>query len=74
MANIATPITQRQIEILSLARDGLTVKEIAARLGNSPFTVRNILNDTLARLGAANTTQAVIIALRCKHIRLTKIF
>lgn len=70
MSGIAGTITPRQVEVLALMRDGLTIKEAAARLDISPFTVRNLTNDAIIRLGASNGAHAIVIAMRCGYITL----
>lgn len=53
------PLTPREIEVLRLLREGLTAVEIADRLAITPRTTRAHIEAIKARLGAANTTQAV---------------
>lgn len=72
MTPVASNITTRQIQILTLMRDGATAKQAAGALNISEFTVRTMLADALDRLGALNTTQAVIIACRCGYITIRK--
>lgn len=65
-------LTPRQIEVLRLAADGLSHREIARELVISPRTVKNIvsgpanyLNKGLLRaLGAKNLAHAVAIGFR----------
>ena len=72
MSLIALNLTDRQKEILTLARDGLTYKEIAAELEIANETVRGHLAEIRQRLNALNTTQAVTIAIRCRYIPLKR--
>lgn len=53
------PLTPREVEVLRLLREGLTAVEIADRLAITPRTTRAHIEAIKARLGAANTTQAV---------------
>ena len=62
-----TPLTTRQQEILNCVRDGLTNKGIANALNISPETVNEHLHAIFKKLGAANRSEAISIALR-KHL------
>jgi DNA-binding CsgD family transcriptional regulator len=57
-------LTRRETEVLAMAADGLTDKEIAARLGLARSTVSNEMSTILLKLDAANRAQAVAIAVR----------
>lgn len=52
-------LTVRQVEVVSLARDGLTNREIADRLFVSPKTVEHHMSAILAKLGVGNRREAV---------------
>ena len=54
--------------MLTLLAQGLQLEEIAARLGIGPETVRTHLRKATERLGAANRTHAVAIAIRRRLI------
>jgi two-component system response regulator DesR len=56
------PLSDRERAILQRAGDGRTSAEIAAELRLSEGTVRNYLSDAIAKLGAANRTDAARIA------------
>ena len=60
-------LTARQQEILQSLTTGLTNKEIAQQLGIRRDSVEDHINTLFAKLGAANRTEAVAIALR-KHL------
>lgn len=60
-------LTPRQAEILGEMARGLTNKEIAAALACSPESVKDRINSICTKLGAANRSEAVSIALR-KHL------
>ena len=61
------PLSPRQSEILESVVRGLTNKDIAKLLGISAPMVNEHLNTLFAKIGAANRTEAVAIALR-KHL------
>lgn len=52
------PLTDRERDVLRLAEEGLSNKDIAGRLGLSAGTVRNYLSDAAGKLGAANRVEA----------------
>jgi DNA-binding NarL/FixJ family response regulator len=56
-------LPDRQCQVLTLAAQGLTNLEIAQQLYLSPHTVPEYLRLIRERLGAANTTHAVAIAI-----------
>lgn len=56
------PLSERERQILQRAGDGRTSAEIAADLRLSEGTVRNYLSEAIAKLGAANRTDAARIA------------
>lgn len=57
-------LTPRQVEVLRLAAQGLSNKEIGERLGTASGTVKIHIQNILDKLGAADRTHAVTIALR----------
>lgn len=57
-------LTPREIEVLKLASEGHSHKQIAKRLSYSEQTSKNQLNSIRRKLNANNTTQAVVLALR----------
>jgi len=61
-------LTDREREVLELLADGLQLDEIANRLGIGSETVRTHLHNATGKLGAANRTHAVAIAIRQKLI------
>jgi transcriptional regulator EpsA len=56
-------ITEREREILSWVRDGLSNQQIGEKLGISALTVKNHIQKILRKLGAANRAQAVAKAM-----------
>ena len=57
-------LTQREHEVLQLAADGLSNKEIAARLAISEKTAKNHTANIFSKLQVNDRTQAVVLALR----------
>jgi DNA-binding NarL/FixJ family response regulator len=58
------PLTAREIQVLELLAEGLPNKTIAARLGISDQTVKFHVASISGKLGAANRTAAVRLAVR----------
>lgn len=59
---LAPELTEREREVLNLMADGLTNRQIAARLNISTNTVNSHVRNILSKLGAANRTEAVVTA------------
>lgn len=57
-------LTQRERQILSLLADGLGNKQIAARLGISPSTVKTHLEVVFEKLEVGSRAEAVGVAVR----------
>jgi len=57
-----SPLTERETEVLREARDGSSVAVIAKRLYLSQGTVRNHLSAAIGKTGAANRSEAAVIA------------
>src|SRR5439155_6617810 len=57
-------ITPREREVLRLLAEGLTNREIGERLFLSPDTVKDYVREIIGKLGAADRTQAAVIAIR----------
>jgi two-component system response regulator DesR len=62
LAEGANPLTERERDVLRVAREGLRVAEIAARVHLSPGTVRNYLSSAIGKTGAATSAQAAQVA------------
>lgn len=60
----AEPLTEREIEVLTLLSEGLSNKGIAARLTISDQTVKFHVASILGKLGAHTRTEAVHRAMR----------
>lgn len=66
----AVTLSARQIEILNLAAQGLTYKEIAVQLSLSEHTVKYHMGEILERLHLKNREQVVTYALRTGLVHL----
>jgi len=58
-SGIRATLTDRELEILELVSRGLTVKQVASRLGLSPRTVETHIAKLYRKLGVRNRVQAV---------------
>ena len=61
---LGSDLTPREREVLALLVDGKTNREIAQQLVISPSTARLHVSNILAKLGAANRTEAATLALQ----------
>lgn len=66
----STALSEREKEVLFLAGDGLTDKEIARKLNIGPKTVRTYWDRMRAKLGAASRTEVLAKALQSAHDQL----
>jgi DNA-binding NarL/FixJ family response regulator len=64
------PLTPREEEVLHLLVEGLSNKEIGARLHLSEGTVKNYVSAIIAKLQANDRTHAVVTALRRGLVKL----
>ncbi|MEA2553117.1 MAG: hypothetical protein QOJ65_1293 [Fimbriimonadaceae bacterium] len=67
----STALSEREKEVLFLAGDGLTDKEIARKLNIGPKTVRTYWDRMRAKLGAASRTEVLAKALQSAHDQLS---
>ena len=61
---VQEPLSSQQIVILRLVAQGLSSREIAARLYLSENTVKGYVQEILHRLGVKNRTEAVMVAVK----------
>ncbi|MGE5139992.1 MAG: LuxR C-terminal-related transcriptional regulator [Rudaea sp.] len=61
--NLIEPLSERELEVLRLMVRGLANKQIAAQLFITEHTVKFHIRSILGKLGAANRTEAVTLAL-----------
>lgn len=59
-------LTRRQRQVLELIAEGMTTKEIAARLGISEHTANDYRKALRMKIGAGNAAQMVRIAIEQK--------
>jgi len=55
---VGTSLSEREVQVLDLARHGLTNRAIAERLTLSPHTIARHLANARGKLGAANRAEA----------------
>lgn len=67
-----TALSERERDVLFLAADGLTDKEIAQKLGIGAKTVRTYWDRVRSKLGASSRTQALAMALRAAYDELAE--
>lgn len=58
-SDVRAVLTQRELQILELLSRGVTVKQVATRLGLSPRTVETHISKLYRKLGVRNRVQAV---------------
>jgi NarL family two-component system response regulator LiaR len=63
-APTAEPLTPRELDVLRLISQGLSNKEIAAKIFVAEWTVRTHVSNVLSKLHLASRTQAALYALR----------
>lgn len=69
----ACPLSDREMEILAGVAEGCSNKEIGRRCGISDQTVKNHLTAVLRKLNVTDRTEAVVIALRNRWLKLESI-
>jgi DNA-binding NarL/FixJ family response regulator len=57
-------LSPRELQVLALLTEGLSNRDVAARLGISPHTAKFHVNAILDKLGATTRTEAVVLAAR----------
>jgi DNA-binding CsgD family transcriptional regulator/putative methionine-R-sulfoxide reductase with GAF domain len=61
---LLAPLTKREQQVLELLVDGLTNREIGARLVVEPDTIKDHVQSIIKKLGATDRTHAAVIAVR----------
>ena len=56
------PLSPRELEVIAVLAEGKACKQIAGELSLSASTVRTHVRNACGKLGAANRTQAVLVA------------
>ncbi len=64
------PLSDREMEVLTLVVEGKSNKEIASLLGISHQTVKNHITSILRKFGVEDRTQAVVYALKRGWVKL----
>lgn len=72
-SSVACPLSDREMEILGGVAEGCSNKEIGQRCGISDQTVKNHLTAVLRKLGVTDRTEAVVIALRNRWLKIESI-
>jgi two-component system response regulator DesR len=57
-----SPLSARELDVLSVVASGVPSDEVAAKLHLSPGTVRNYISAILRKTGARNRLEAVRLA------------
>ena len=60
----ASGLSCREIDVLRLVSEGMTLSEIAVKLSYAERTIKNIVSAVMIRLGVRNRVQAVSYAIR----------
>jgi DNA-binding NarL/FixJ family response regulator len=69
---IVEPLTPREEEVLHLLVEGLSNKEIGARLHLTEGTIKNYVSNVIAKLQANDRTHAVVLAIKRGLLDLTE--
>jgi DNA-binding NarL/FixJ family response regulator len=62
--NVASGLSSRERDVLTLLADGFSTREVARRLCYSERTIKNVVQEFTSRLQLRNRTQAVAYAVR----------
>jgi two-component system response regulator DegU len=62
--NVAAPLTNRELQILSCIANGSTNKQVAQKLGISEQTIKNHVSAILRKMNANDRAHAVALAIR----------
>jgi len=72
MEKVATPLTHREIQILSYIANGHTNKEVAHILGISEQTIKNHVSAILRKLNANDRAHAAAMAVKNQWVMVTE--
>jgi DNA-binding NarL/FixJ family response regulator len=67
---LADPLSERELEVLTLMARGMNNKEIGRELWIGEATVKTHVSHILRKLGQSDRTQAVVTALKMGIVRL----
>lgn len=67
--NVSSPLTSKEKEVLALASQGNSNKEIAEKLFVKEVTVKTHLNSIFKKLKVTNRTQAVLLAMQTELVK-----
>jgi DNA-binding NarL/FixJ family response regulator len=65
---VASPLTQRELQILNCIANGGTNKQAAKKLGISEQTIKNHVSAILRKLNANDRAHAVALAIRNRWV------
>lgn len=68
-AELLDALTEREREVMALVAEGLTNAQIADRLVVSPATAKTHVNRAMAKLGARDRAQLVVLAYESGLVR-----
>lgn len=66
----AAPLSDREIQLLSFASQGLSAKEIAREMMTTPRIVDQHFENLIAKTGARNRTHLMVRAFQCGYFDL----
>jgi DNA-binding NarL/FixJ family response regulator len=64
----SSPLTEREMAVVQCVADGLTNKEVAARLGVSPHTIKNYLFRIFDKVGVSSRIELIYYAMSRTHV------
>jgi DNA-binding NarL/FixJ family response regulator len=64
----SAPLTEREMAVVRCVADGLTNKEVAAKLGVSPHTIKNYLFRIFDKIGVSSRIELIYYAMSQTHV------